>query len=342
MKFILSFLLLAGAVRGDEVIDALQRHYVDRETLDAKKLGDASVAGILQMLGPGAKLLTTQEAAVVAAPVMGLDREPLARIEVIQPDIGYIRVTDVAPETALALDGEIKKFSAAKVTGYILDLRYANGTNYAAAATAASRFLAAGVPVFTLKRSVGEPQEFRTAEAPVTLAGALADAPLLLLVNAETRGAAEVLAGALRAQDRGIVIGSPTSGEPVTTEDVALSDGRVLRVATAKISFPKGNATFPGGLIPDIMVKIDPKTEHDAVFNLQTNVTLTASLQPRVKKKFLSEADLVRNFRGEKFQSPDLALGGNEEENDVQVVRDIVLQRAVDILKGIRVLLSWQ
>lgn len=58
------------------------------------------------------------------------------------------------------------------------------------------------------------------------------------------------------------------------------------------------------------MVKIDPKTEHEAVFNLQTNVTLTASLQPRLKRKGYSEADLVKVFRGERIETPALKLGG--------------------------------
>ncbi|MEI6082763.1 MAG: S41 family peptidase [Verrucomicrobiota bacterium] len=341
-----------------ELIDVLKQHYVDRETLDAKKLNAASVAGLLQMLGAGAKLLTAEEAAsnsTVVTPTVDLTHEPLARVEAIQPDIGYIRLVDVTPETALALDTEFKKFADAKVTGYILDLRFADGTNYAAAAIVASRFLTAGVEVFQLKQSTGEPQVFHTVEAPKTLASELANAPLMLLVNGDTRGSAEVLVGALRAQDRGIVIGGPTSGLPVAWEDVKLSDGRVLRLATAKISFPKGGATFPGGLIPDIMVKIDPQTEHEVVFNLQTNMTLTASLQARVKKKGYSEAELVKAFRGDRIESPALKLGGQsglatnalalgttEEDGDLQTVRDIVLQRAVDILKGIRVLLSWR
>jgi len=341
-----------------ELIEVLKQHYVDRDTLDAKKLNDASVAGLLQMLGAGAKLLTADDAAsnsTVVIPPTGLTHESLARVEAIQPDIGYIRLIDVTPEAAVALDTEFKKFSDAKVTGYILDLRFADGTNYAAAAIVASRFLAPGVEVFTLKQSAGEPQAFRTSEAPKTLVSELANAPLMLLVNAQTRGSAEVLVGALRAQDRGIVIGGPTAGLPVAWEDVKLSDGRVLRLATAKISFPKGGATFPGGLIPDIMVKIDPKTEHEVVFNLQTNITLTASLQPRVKKKGYSEAELVKVFRGERIETPALKLGGQsglatnaltlgvvEEDGETQTVRDIVLQRAVDILKGIRVLLSWR
>jgi hypothetical protein len=359
MKYILSLLLLAGSVSGDEIVDALRQHYVDREELDAQKLSAASTAGILQLLGPGAKLLSAAEAAsntLVVVPAARATDEPLARVEIIEPDIGYIRLVDVTPEAAEALDVEFKMFSAAKVTGYILDLRFANGTNYAAAAAAASRFLPAGVPVFTLKQADAEPQVFRTIEAPRTLASELATTPLLLLVNGETRGSAEVLVGALRAQNRGIVIGGPTAGLPVAWRDVPLADGRVLRLATAKVSFPQGGATFPGGLIPDILVKMDPKTEHAAVFNLQTNITLTASLTPRVKKKGISEAELVRAFRGERIESPGLSLdvdadaetpgltlgGRPAPEPREDFVRDTVLQRAVDILKGIRVVLSWQ
>ena len=174
LKFLLSLLILAGALRADEIVDALKERYVDRETLDAKKLNDASVAGILQMLGAGAKLMSAEEAVsnkvAVAAPA-SLEREPLARVEVVQPDIGYIRLTDVTPETAVALDGEFKKFAAAKVTGYVLDLRFADGTNYGAAAVVASRFLPAGTEAFTLKRAAGEPQVFRTGDAPKSLAG---------------------------------------------------------------------------------------------------------------------------------------------------------------------------
>src|SRR5204862_5955829 len=122
---------------------------------------------------------------------------------------------------------------------------------------------------------------FRTTEAPRTLALELAQAPVLLLVNAQTRGSAEVLAGALRARDRGIVVGGPTAGSAVAWEDVKLSDGRVLRVATSKVVFPKGSDVFPGGIVPDIMVKIDPKMEREVIFNVHSNMTLTASLQPR-------------------------------------------------------------
>ena len=149
-----------------------------------------------------------------------------------------------------------------------------------------------------------------------------------------------MVAGALRAQENGIVIGSKTAGSAVAWEDVKLADGRVLRLATAKISLPKGREIFPGGNTPDVPVKIDGKVELDVVTNASTNLTLTASLLPKQKKKGFTEADLVKVYRGEAVSTNSPSANGAEDA-DTEEVKDVVLQRAVDILKGIRVLQSW-
>ena len=176
----------------------------------------------------------------------------------------------------------------------------------------------------------------------------------MVLVNAQTRGAAEALAGAVRAQDRGIVIGAATAGSALAWEDVPMSDGRVLRVATAKIALPKGEI-FPGGVTPDVPVKIDSKTEEETVLHAATNVTLTASLKIEQAHKMMREADLVKYHRGESLNLPEPEMETSTSTNahasakdngkngkDNGAVRDVVLQRAVDIMKGIRVLLSSQ
>ena len=326
-----------------EVIDALKAHYVDREKLDSKLLNDATVSGILNALGQGAQLLSADQVAsnaTASAPATKL-REPLARAEIIEPSIGYIRIADVTDGTATALDAELKKFSDEKADGYVLDLRFADGTNYLAAAAVASRFLPPDQELFELKRAEGAEEKFRTSEAKQSLAAELSEVPLMLLVNGQTRGSAEALAGALRAQDRGIVIGGKTAGSAAAWRDIQLKDGRVLRVATAKIALPKSGEIFPDGIVPNVPVKIDPKVEADVLLNAATNMTLTVSLQPRTKKKGLTEADLVKVYRGEAIGTNEPPATG-EEEGELQKVRDVVLQRAVDILKGIRVLLSWQ
>jgi hypothetical protein len=173
----------------------------------------------------------------------------------------------------------------------------------------------------------------------------------------------------LRAQERAIVIGGRTAGSALAWDDVKLTDGRVLRLATTKITLPNSLEVFPNGVTPDVPVKIDAKIEREVVLNAPTNLTLTASLQPAELRKSMREADLMRAFRGESLDTPTLSLGtnnpapadtnltvttsgtnaaaatassgnGNGNGNGTPVVRDVVLQRAVDILKGIRVLLT--
>jgi hypothetical protein len=352
-----------------EVISVLKSNYVDHDKLDEKLLNEATVSGILEALGRGAVILTPEAPSTNSTKAAGGEPRPagpLARAEIIDPHIGYIRIADVTDGTPAALDAELKGFADAKVLGYVLDLRFADGTNFAAAAAVAGRFLGDGQEVFTLKSSEKGARVFRAGSEikPSSSNGSdLASAPLMLLVNAETRGSAEALAGALRAQDRGIIIGSQTAGSAAAWEDVKLSDGRVLRLATAKIVLPhldgaaKPIDIFPNGITPDVAVKIEAKTERDVVLAAQTNETLTVSLQPRVIKNNLTEAQLVKAFRGEvvdRFDKPARAVPvvvgtdkpstdkEHEEEGDIQSVRDVVLQRAVDILKGIRVLLSSQ
>jgi peptidase S41-like protein len=324
-----------------QVIDLLKSHYVDHDKLDQKLLNDATVGGLLRTLGRGAQILTADEAksngAQVVEEVMGTN-EPLARAEVIDPDIGYIRVAEITENTVPAIDAELKAFADSKVEGYVLDLRFADGTNYAAAAEIASRFVAPNQDLFTLKVAEGTPQAFRAVETTHSVASDLGDAPLLVLVNHRTRGSAEALAAALRAQDRVILVGNKTTGSAVAWEDIKLDGGRVLRVATAKIQLPKGGEIFPDGLMPDIPVKIDTKDEQDTVLHAATNMTLTVSLRPR-EHKIMSEAELVKAFRGEAVSTNGASSSG-EDEGEIQKVHDVVLQRAVDILKGIRVLLT--
>ena len=335
-----------------EIIGVLKSRYVDSDRLDSQRLTDATVGGLLKSLGGGAQILSADEAKTNAAPVAVTtgatsNGTSLARAEIVEPDIGYIRIADVEAATVTAFDHELKKFTSKKVKDYLLDLRFADGTNYAAVAEIAGRFLKDGPELFSIKRADRPAQVFRAKTGDAAPDKRLAESPLIVLVNPQTRGAAEALAGVLQAQQRGMVIGNRTAGNALEWEDFPISGGRVLRVATSKVALPKGDV-FPGGIKPDIAVRIDSKIEQDAVLNT-TNTTLSASLQTAETHKGMKEADLVKYHRGEAFDMPisksstNKTAAGNEAEKEKEppVVRDVVLQRAVDILKGLRVWNSW-
>ena len=186
-----------------EVISVLKSNYVDRDQLNDKLLNEATVDGLINALGHGVVLVSPPAPSTNAAKIVAAEPHSspdLARAEVIDPNIGYIRLSDVTSGTPAALDAQLKKFAEAKVTGYVLDLRFADGTNYAAAAEVRA-VLADGQELFTLKSSEKGTQIFRASSAVKSGPSGGADltsAPLMLLVNGQTRGSAEALAGALR------------------------------------------------------------------------------------------------------------------------------------------------
>src|ERR1017187_6258805 len=139
-----------------EIISVLKSNYVDHEKVDEKLLNEATVSGIRGALGRGAVILAPEAPSTNSTKAAATETKPagpLARAEIIDPHIGYVRLADVTEGTPAALDAELKTFTDAKVLGYVLDLRFADGTNFAAAAAVAGRFLSDGQEVFTLKSS---------------------------------------------------------------------------------------------------------------------------------------------------------------------------------------------
>ena len=109
-------------------------------------------------------------------------------------------------------------------------------------------------------------EQYRDKEAnayQVNKSGPLAEIPLVLLVNADTASAAEIIAGALQAQGRALIIGTQTFGKDSIQFVFDLEDGSSLHVTAAKWWVPGLAAPVgEGGLQPDILVS-EENTETD-------------------------------------------------------------------------------
>jgi carboxyl-terminal processing protease len=221
-----------------------------------------------------------------------------------------------------------------KLNGIILDLRFVRGGDFADAAQVAGRFLPKDARLFTLKGPTRPPREFTAS-----FGKPCADTPLIVVVNRETFGSAEALAAALNHHQRAVVIGNVTAGEACERVEIPLSDGRKLALAVSQIILPDGGKVFPRGVEPDVPVRIDLEKERRMVLGPEAQRNLRASLEPKVTRRRVSEAELVRVF------GPDdnKAAPAPEEETGSENVKveqpaDVVLTRALDILKGLRVL----
>ncbi|MBI5394058.1 MAG: hypothetical protein HZA91_02050 [Verrucomicrobia bacterium] len=331
------------------VIAALRAHYMDPSALGERELNEASVRGILDHLGHGAKIIEPPRAgAVVETPA------DMAKSDLIGEKIHYIRFGKLGNFTAGVLDSVMAKVPCDKTYGIVLDLRFVQGSDFADAAAVAGRFLPKGAPLFMLKGAAkDEPRRF----------GASFDkgcviTPLIVLVNAGTSGSAEALAAALRDQQRAVILGSVTAGEAAERVELPLVGGKKLTLAVKQAVLPDGSRIFPAGVMPDVPVKMDADLQRKLLLGPDAQKDLRASLEPKVTKRRINEAELVRALESDEKTAarngkngatpapaakpqPEPPAEEKETRNEnakVEEPADVVLTRALDILKGLRTL----
>jgi hypothetical protein len=174
---------------------------------------------------------------------------------------------------------------------------------------------------------------------------------LVLLVNRRTVGAAEVLAAVLRQGTLTLLIGSSTAGQASVYRDFTLSTGQHLRIAAQPVKIGLNGETIPPeGLVPDIPVSIplqreeawlkDPyktfaMTRGDGQGSGETNGNdPNATGGPRRR---INEADLVRMMEEGEMPGMWNSLTSGPSEAAKPLIRDPVLARGLDFLKGLAV-----
>eukprot|EP00882_Tetradesmus_deserticola_P003170 GHRQ01003361.1.p2 GENE.GHRQ01003361.1~~GHRQ01003361.1.p2 ORF type:complete len:167 (+),score=83.83 GHRQ01003361.1:3-503(+) len=106
---------------------------------------------------------------------------------------------------------------------------------------------------------VWRPAGLSPASWPDVLAGPLTSKPLVLLVNASSASASEVLAGGLRDHNRAVIVGERTFGKGLVQYYFPMGDGSGLKLTAAKYLTPKAyDITKFGGLTPDVACKDYP------------------------------------------------------------------------------------
>ena len=315
-----------------EVFDLVKSHV---SGLSDDDLNQAAVQGLLSALGPKVWLVTNGPSGQTAG------ESALISSSVFESDIAYLRVALVNDQLPKAIQAACKGLVATnKLKGLILDLRFATGDDYAAAAASADLFLKKERPLLNWGNGVVNSHEKDDA---ITL-------PLAILVNRQTAAAAEALAGALRESSAGLVLGSPTAGQAMIAQEFPLKNGQRLRIATAPVQLGDGSTLSAAGLKPDISVEVTsaaerayyadsfvvlPKSDLVASANLTLTNTITATNRP-ARRPRLNEAELVRERRDGATRDLE-ATNARETELERKIVHDPVLARAIDLLKGLAV-----
>lgn len=157
----------------------------------------------------------------------------------ILDSIGYIRLVSFSKESGKEVEDAIKKISAKKLKGMILDLRDNPGGLLPAAIDVAGKFIGKDkLVVYTRGRMPEQSHEYDNPENPVLNE----DIPLVVLVNEGSASASEIVAGAIQDWDRGVVVGRDTYGKGSVQTVLPLNIGknRYLKLTTAYYYTPSG------------------------------------------------------------------------------------------------------
>jgi carboxyl-terminal processing protease len=266
----------AGIKPGDIIVE------IDHKPTQGLGLDDA----VTKMRGPaGTQINLTLKRVGINAPVnVTLTREKITIQDVkskLYPsaggDIGYIRLDsfdeNADPHIRAAVTS-LQKQAKGPIKGYVLDMRDNPGGLLEQAVAVSDDFLNSGEIVSTHGRHAQDDQVWY-AQAGDILNGA----PLVVLTNAGTASAAEIVTAALQQNRRALVLGTTTFGKGSVQTIMPIDDQGALRLTTALYFTPSGKSIQGFGVTPDIKVS-DTRTAPDAFSQLRETDLLNSFTNP--------------------------------------------------------------
>jgi carboxyl-terminal processing protease len=199
--------------------------------------------------------------------------------EMLEPGLGYVKISHFSETTTPDLEAAIaklKKASAGKLRGLVLDLRNNPGGVLEAAIGVSDVFLDGGL-IVTANGRAPDARFSMDAKPGDDLDGA----PLIVLVNSGSASASEIVAGALQDHNRARLVGSQTYGKGSVQTVMALSDGHAIKLTTSRYFTPSGASIHERGIKPDVVIEDakdgDDRALHAAVDLLRNPGTIRQS-----------------------------------------------------------------
>ncbi len=234
----------------------------------------------------------------------------------LEDGYAYVRVRSFQERTARDLRRVVeglRKESAAEFDGFVLDLRDNPGGLLDQAVKVADMWLEGGLIVYTQGRVESQQQKF---EAVPDGEG---EYPMVVLVNAGSASASEIVAGALQDHHRALLLGGETFGKGSVQTVFPLEDRSGLRLTTALYFTPSGRSIQEVGIHPDIQVELHP---------LEAAEPEEGGIQ-RFREEdlegHLTQEEVVPDAGGESAPGEGAAADGTE---------DVQLTRAIEVLKS--------
>lgn len=291
------------------------------------KLDDDSVKGmsleqaIKKMRGaPGSKITLTLARDGESGPIeVELERAIIkvtsVRAEMLERGYGYIRVSNFQQNTGKdfiqALE-DLKSRHGGDLSGLVLDLRNNPGGILQAGVAVADALLDEGKIVYTEGRVKDSQLEFNA-----TPGDSAKGVPIVVLINAGSASASEIVAGALQDHGRAVILGTDSFGKGSVQTVMPLGPDYAIKLTTARYFTPDGRSIQAKGIRPDIAVK-------------QARLEDVESATP------MTEANLTGHLGSETEPAP-AEEDAEEFTASERLDRDYQLRSALNLLQGMTI-----
>ena len=334
-----------------DVFGLIKSDYVEK--VEDKKLLSEAIAGMVSSLDPHSVYLDKTAFREMRENVQG--KFVGIGIEVSMED-GYVKVVSPIEDSpafkaGIAAGDVITRLDNVPLKGLILDLRNDPGGVVPGAIGVSAAFLPGNSVIVSTSGQLPESKQVfygrREFYAPpgakadplAKLPAALKTVPLVVLVNAGSASASEIVAGALQDYKRATVIGTQTFGKGSVQTLRQLSADTAVKLTTARYFTPKGRSIQARGIVPDMLV--DETADGDGWNSLRVR-----------------EADLEKHLHSDDGQpevgAPTLGTVQNQLEEEQRLIAtakkrkpleygakdDFQLQQALNHFQGLPVQLS--
>lgn len=317
----------AGIQSGDQILRIDGKSTKDMNLMDAVKLmrGLQGTRVTITIMRTG--FTEPQDLALTRAiiPIRSV------RSKMLEEGYGYVKINQFIEKTHVDMKAALEKLESKEGTlrGLILDLRNDPGGLLEQAVKVADEFLESGMIVYTEGRVEGQKMKFYAQKK-----AKVREYPMMVLVNAGSASASEIVAGALQDHGRAVILGTPTFGKGSVQTIIPLEDGSAVRLTTARYFTPNGRSIQAQGIVPDIIVAD----------------SLPTGARKGSPTRVLREKDLEHHLRGggedpakpvEKISEESLEKSADKKREGAGISgapEDPPLERALELLKTWKIL----
>ncbi len=264
---------------------------------------------------------------------------------IMQQDIGYIRITNFTQKTPKEFEDALVKLQKNGMKSLIIDLRNDPGGLLESAIDVADNLLSKNSLVVSIAGRQKENMEFRT-----TGKGLYLDDQIIVLLNEGSASASEILAGAIKDNKRGLLLGVKSYGKGSVQTLLSLPDGSGIALTTAKYFTPSGVCIHGKGIVPDVIVEMPKITSKDQEMWLKLEDSLCLKEFAKTHSVYTDKdiENLQESLAKNEIELSEMIIrrAANIEISRCNVDKEIVydlkcdpqLQHAVDILIATNIL----